>query len=513
MSVASNNKRVAKNTLFLYFRMVVIILVNLYTTRVILAELGAVDFGIYNVVGGVVMMFSFINSCMTTTTQRYMTFELGRGDYGRLNKIFSISLNIHIGIALLIVVLAETIGLWFLNHELTIPESQMGAANWVYQFSILTFCVNIIQVPYNAAIIAHEKMNVFAYISILEAALKLLVAYALIVIMSDKLVIYAALVFVAQLIVRLTYQIYCRRHYTECHYRWTRDSALYKDMTAFAGWNLLGSIAWLLKGQGINIMLNMFFGPIVNAAQGIAAQVRQAILGFIYNFMSAINPQITKYYATDSMEEMESLTYNGLKYSFMLLFCMAFPLMLNINFILGLWLESVPEYAAYFVVLILVDALGATIFDQPLMTSLAATGKIKVYQIVVSSILMLIIPVGYLFLRLGFSPTSVYYVSIVITVLAGLGRFYFCHRQLSYAWGRFLHHVLRPVGIVLLLSVPLPVGLKYSVLDSGTWLHFVILCFVSIACVLIAGWYGALKDGERRMVLNVIRQKMNKSKS
>lgn len=508
MSVASNNKRVAKNTLFLYFRMIVIILANLYTTRIVLAELGATDFGIYNVVGGVVMMFSFINSCMTTTTQRYMTFELGRKNISRLNRIFSISLNIHAGIALAIVMLAETVGLWFLNSKLNIPDSQMIAANWVYQFSILTFCVNIIQVPYNAALIAHEKMNVFAYISIFEAALKLGIAYVLVVLSTDKLVFYAALVFATQLIIRLVYQAYCKHKYEECTYHWVKDLSLYKEMTAFAGWNLLGSIAWLLKGQGLNIMLNIFFGPVVNAAQGIASQVRQAIMGFIFNFMSAVNPQITKYYAAGQRHEMETLTYNGLKYSFILLFLMSLPLMLNVGYILDLWLESVPGYASLFVVLVLVESLCNTVFDQPLMTSIAATGHIKTYQIVVSSIMFLIVPVGYVALKLGSAPASVYCVSIVITVIAGLARFYYCKRQLDYTWRRFWRFVLRPVIALTVLSLPVPILMRYYVFSAPTFIDFVANCLISLICVVAATWGVALSAGERTTVKVFIKGKL-----
>ena len=269
MSVSDNNKRIAKNTLFLYFRMIVIILVNLFTVRVVLAELGETDYGIYNVIGGVVVMFSFISSCMTTATQRYLTFELGRENHDRLAKVFSISLLVHIAIALAIVLLAETVGLWFVNTQMTLPASEMSAANWVYQLSILAFCVNIIQVPYDASLIAHEKMNVFAYISFLEAALKVAIAYALVVIASGKLIWYAFLVLAMRVTIRLIYQIYCRRNFAECRFRMVRDSKLFKEMTTFAGWNLLGSVAWLMKGQGLNIILNMFFGPVINAAQAL----------------------------------------------------------------------------------------------------------------------------------------------------------------------------------------------------------------------------------------------------
>ena len=318
--VETNNKRVAKNTLFLYFRMILIMLVTLYTSRVVLSELGIKDYGIYNVVGGVVMMFSFLIYCMTSSTQRFITFELGKGDIQKLKDVFAASLNIHIMIALTVVVVAETIGLWFVNEKLVIPLDRITAANWVYQFSILAFCVNIIQVPYNAILIAYEKMNVYAYISILEAFLKLGIAYLLVVLSSDKLIVYGILVFFVQLIVSLIYQIYCKRKYNESKFRLFWNKSLYTQMAGFAGWNLLGSIAWLVRDQGINIVLNLFFGPIINAARSIASQVSNAVMGFISNFQVALNPQITKNYAIGNIQEMEKLSYLGLKFSFILLF-------------------------------------------------------------------------------------------------------------------------------------------------------------------------------------------------
>ena len=339
MSEFSTNKRVAKNTLFLYFRMILIMLVTLYTSRVVLAELGIKDYGIYNVVGGVVMMFSFLNNCMSSATQRFMTFELGKGDMQKLRNVFAASLNIHIFIALIIVILAETIGLWFVNEKLVISHDRIFAANWVYQFSILTFCVNIIQVPYNAVLIAHEKMSIYAYISILEVLLKLGIVYLLAIVSSDKLIVYGMLVFIVQLIIRCIYQAYCKRHYEESKFKLFWNKYLYKQMSSFAGWNLFGSVAWLLRDQGLNIVLNLFFGPAINAARGIASQVSNAVIGFISNFQVALNPQITKNYATGHILEMEKLSYMGIKFSFLLLFIMVFPICLNIDYILHLWLE------------------------------------------------------------------------------------------------------------------------------------------------------------------------------
>lgn len=508
MPDTTNNKRVAKNTLFLYFRMILIMLVTLYTSRVVLAELGIQDYGIYNVVGGVVMMFSFLNNCMSSSTQRFLTFELGKGDNEKLKKVFSAALNIHIAIAVLIVFLAETAGLWFLNHKLNIPCDRMSAANCVFQFSILTFCVNIIQVPYNATLIAHEKMSIYAYISILEALMKLGIVYILAVIRTDKLIVYGIMIFFVQLIIRMIYQIYCRRRYIECRFRLFWDKSLYMEMAGFAGWNLFGSLAWLLRDQGLNIVLNVFFGPVINAARGIASQVSNAVMGFISNFQVALNPQITKNYAIGETLEMEKLAYLGIKFSFILLFMMAFPLALNINFVLHLWLKEIPDYAGYFIVLILADSLVGNLFGVPLMTSLSATGKIRVYQIVVSSIIILILPVGYLALRMGYDAPVVFYISIMFTLISGFVRFLFCRKQIGYSLKILTTSVLLPISGFLMLSLPVPIILKLKVMQSSDVTSFIALCIVSLFITLVASWMVGMNRHERVMAISMIQKKL-----
>lgn len=507
---STNNKRVAKNTLFLYFRMILIILVTLYTSRVVLAELGIKDYGIYNVVGGVVAMFSFLNNCMSSATQRFLTFELGRGDMGRLKKVFAASLNIHIAIGIAIVLLAETVGLWFVNHKLVIAPDRMVAANWVYQFSILTFCVNIIQVPYNAVLIAHEKMSVYAYISILEAFFKLGIVYLLVIVPADKLIAYGILVFAVQLIIRGIYQVYCRRHYIESKFWLFWDRDLYRQMSGFAGWNLFGSVAWLLRDQGLNIVLNLFFGTAINAARGVASQVSSAVMGFISNFQVALNPQITKNYATGNIPEMEKLSYLGIKFSFLLLFTMAFPLCLNIDYVLHLWLVEVPDYTALFIILIMVDSLAGNLFGVPLMTSLSATGKIRNYQIVVSCIILCILPAGYVALRLGCDAPSVFYISIVFTLISGFVRFLFCRKQIGYSLRRMASEVLLPIAGVSILSLPLPIVIKSFWLEAQTFANFIQLCAIAVMITIAVSWFVGLKAHERQTLVNVVKNKLHK---
>lgn len=506
----SDNKRVAKNTLFLYFRMILIMLVTLYTSRVVLAELGIKDYGIYNVVGGIVMMFSFLNNCMSSATQRFMTFELGRGNMDRLKKVFATSLNIHITISVIIAILAETIGLWFVNNKLVIAPDRMVAANWVYQFSILTFCVNIIQVPYNAVLIAHEKMSVYAYISILEAFLKLGIVYLLVIAPADKLIVYGILVFAVQLIICGIYQVYCRRNYVESKFKLFWDKNLYRQMSGFAGWNLFGSVAWLLRDQGLNIVLNLFFGTAINAARGVATQVSSAVMGFISNFQVALNPQITKNYATGNIPEMEKLSYLGIKFSFLLLFTMAFPLCLNIDYVLHLWLVEVPNYTALFIILIMIDSLVGNLFGVPLMTSLSATGKIRNYQIVVSCIILCILPAGYVALRLGCDAPSVFYISIVFTLVSGFVRFLFCHKQIGYSLRRMASEVLLPIAGVSILSLPLPIVIKSLWLGAQTCVNFILLCFIAASITVIVSWFVGLKAHERQTLVYVVKNKLHK---
>lgn len=293
-SLASNNKRIAKNTILLYLRMLLTIVVSLYTSRMILKILGVSDYGVYNVVGGIVAMLSFLNSALTAASQRFIAFELGRGDKEKLKTIFCTSVTIHAILALIIFIIAETVGLWFVNTHLNIEPARMIAANWVYQCSILTFMLTIISVPYNSCIVAHEHMNAFAYVSILEVILKLLIVYLLLVINSDKLITYGILVLCVAFIIRLIYGLYCKRHFEECKYRFIFDKTLFKEMFSFAGWSVVGNLGFSFKDQVANVILNIFFGTIVNAARGVALQVNGIISGFSVNFLMALTPQITK---------------------------------------------------------------------------------------------------------------------------------------------------------------------------------------------------------------------------
>lgn len=394
-STHHNNKRIAKNTMLLYFRMILTMLVTLYTSRVVLNTLGVEDFGIYNVVGGVVVMFSFLNSAMSSATQRFLSFELGKNNIKQFTKVFSMSINIHALIAIIILVLAETIGLWFVNTQLVIPTDRMDAANWVYQCSILAFMVTIMSVPYNASIIAHEKMAAFAYISILEVSLKLLIVFMLQWLAFDKLKLYAVLFLLVAVIIRLVYGLYCKYKIEGCRYVWTADKKLFQTLFSYAGWNLWGNMAAVGMDQGVNILLNIFFGPVVNAARGIAYQLSSAVRMFVSNFQMAVNPQIVKRYAVEDITSMHKLIFVSSKASYLLLLFLGLPLAIEANFVLSLWLGDVPEYTVVFVrlviVIMLIDSLSGS-----LITAAQATGRIKLYQTLVGGLLLFIVPISYI---------------------------------------------------------------------------------------------------------------------
>ena len=510
-STIQNNKRIAQNTILLYIRMFLMMAVSLYTSRVILSVLGVEDYGIYNVVGGVISMLSFINGSMASSTQRFLTIEIGKKDFIKLKEVFSTAVTIHFFIAIFIVILSETIGLWFLNNKLNIPANRLYAANWVFQFSILTCCINVIQVPYNAIIIAHEKMSIYAYISIVEAFLKLITVYLIAHINFDKLIIYAIILFIIQLTIRVFYQIYCKNKYTECKNTVStisKDLNLYKTMASFASWNLLGSIAWILRDQGVNILLNLFYGPIINASKGIASQVSGAIMGFITNFQVALNPPITKYYATGDIFEMEKLVYRGIKFSFCILFIIAFPIILNINFILEIWLKEVPSLANIFITLILIDSLIGILFGNPLTVALSATGIIKKYQTIVSLTICSIIPISYILLKLEFNITSVFYAMIILSFITGCVRFYFCKKQIGFSIKRMFRSTLFPIIKMIIISIPIPLITCHYWTGANNILKFTTLCSISIICIGLTIWFIVLSKNERVSLFLLIKNKV-----
>lgn len=491
---SNNNRRIAKNMLFLYFRMFFIMAVNLYTSRIVLKTLGVEDFGIYNVVGGIITMFAFINSAMATTTQRYLTFELGRNDRVGLKTVFSASVTIHFIIAAIILLLGETVGLWFLYHKMVIPESRMQAALWVYQLSILATIVMIVSVPYNACIIAHEKMSAFAYISILEVLLKLGIVYVLWLVDWDKLKLYAVLMFATQLLIRLVYGRYCGKHFGETKLQLVKDKKLIKEMLSFAGWNLWGNCASVFSTQGLNILLNMFFGPTVNAARGIAVQLQAAIMQFSVSFQTAVNPQITKAYAGHDMSYMHKLIYGASKYSCFLLILLSFPIMLNMPFLLRVWLSEYPAYTVSFARLMIcctiVDAVA-----NPLMVSASATGKVRKYQSTLGCLMLCILPVSYVVLKLGGNAISVFVVNLIICIIAFVTRLLIIRPMIGLSFRTYFKEVVVRIFLVIIVVMWIPFLMKCNMSDD--WKTCILTSIVSIAVLMPAMYYLGLDKTER----------------
>lgn len=496
-NTTENNKRIAKNTLLLYFRMLFLMAISLYTSRVVLNALGVEDFGIYNVVGGVVAMFSVLSGSLSSAISRFITYELGKGNQENLNKIFSSAVTIQLGLAGIIILLAETIGIWFLNVKMNIPEVRMEAANWVFQFSILTFAINLISVPYNASIIAHEKMSAFAYISILEAVGKLFIAYLITITPMDKLIFYAILMCVVALIVRFTYGNYCKRHFCECTYHFIWDKQLLKSMFSFAGWNFIGASSAVLRDQGGNVVINLFCGPAVNAARGIAFQVNNAVNQFVVNFMTALNPQITKSYAAGDKGYMMTLIFQGARLSFYMLLLLSLPILVNTHYILALWLKIVPEHAVLFVQLILIFALSESI-SQPLITAMLATGKIRNYQIIVGGLQMMNLPLSYILLRLGYFPEVVIVIAICISQCCLAARLILLRGMIGLSITKYLKNVYLNIIVVSIIAVILPLISAYYIKESFS--NFIFISLIAVICTLSSIYFLGCNNQEREFI-------------
>lgn len=504
----ADNARLAMNTMFLYFRMIFIMAVTLYTSRVVLRVLGVEDFGIFNVVAGVVAMFGFLNSSMSATTQRFISYSLGKGD-ANLNKVFSTCVLTHALIALGVLVLVESVGLWFLYNKMIIPEVRMDAAFWVFQFSALSTVVTVMSIPFNADIIAHEKMSAFAYISIVEVCLKLLIVFLLDVGNIDKLVLYGFLLLLVQCGIFLTYMGYCLRHFKESRFRFVYEKKLFSEVFSFAGWNLWGYLASILYTQGLNILLNVFFGPVVNAARGLANQVDGAIRLFASNFQMAINPQIVKTYAAKDLESMHKLVFRSSKFSFFLLLALSLPVMIEAPVILRLWLSTVPDWTASFLRLMLVVVIVDSVAN-PLMTSAAATGRIKLYQSVLGGIQLLIVPVAYVVLRMGGEPNSVFVVHICICLIAFAVRLFIVRGMVGLSIKKYLMEVCVKSGVVTVVATVLPLTLYFSM--NNSLLSAIVVVFVSLGSVAVSAYAIGLTKSERVFVSDKIGQILAKFK-
>ena len=497
MSYTPNSGRLLKNTVILYIRMALMMCISLYTSRVVLQTLGVEDYGIYNVVGGVVVMFCFLNDGMTTSTQRFLTFELGTGNKKRLNEIFATSLHIHLIISAAIVLLGETIGLWFMMEKLVIPPERHVAAMWCYQLSIFTTVVTIMSYPYNAAIVAHEKMSAFAYISILDAVLKLLLVYLLLVFRMDRLILYAVLFACEKLLIRMVYNVYCTRHFEECHYRWVHNKSLFRQMSSFAGWSMWGNLAVVGFTEGLNMLLNVFFGPAVNAARAVAIQAQGAVSQVASNFQMAINPQITKTHASGLAEETHALIFRSTRFTFCLLLIMCLPIMVESPLLLKLWLGDVPQYAVEFLILLLMIRLVEQ-STNPLATAVMATGNIKRYEIVNGTLMLMIVPIAYCVLHFGGAPWSVFLVYLIVAAIASVVRFVITSSLINLStWAYFKEAFLRCL-FVLMLSCVAP-AIMVPLTGSDIWAGMATIA-VTVIGTCLASYQVGLDAEERAMI-------------
>jgi len=511
MKTVSDNKQIAKNTIYLYLRMIVLLVVGLYTSRVTLIALGISDYGIFNVVGGIVTMFVFINYAMINSTQRYITYELGRNDSKRLSLIFSTSMNIHAVIALVIILLSETIGLWFLYNKMVIPPDRMNAAFWVFQFSIISCFVNIMSVPYNALIIAHEKMAAFAYISLLDAGFKLGIVYLLLISNWDRLILYGFLLLMVTTIDMMIYIRYCRLKFPESEYHYIIDKPVMIEMTKFASWNLLGNLSYVCYTQGLNLLLNVFFNPIVNAARGIAVQIQTVVSNFSYNIENAIKPQITKSYSQDDLSRMHTLIFVSARMSFFALLLVSFPILLETKQILDLWLAEVPDHTVNFVrltiLLLLIDSLA-----NPLLTAAQATGDMKNYQMTVSLLCFLILPLSYLALLIWSVPEIVFVVNIIISLIVQIVKLLIVGKQVRLSISVYCKHVFVRAFVVLGMACALTIPFLY-LLDETL---FRLIALVLFSCTVVIGlvWAIGINTSEREVLrqkaVSFINQKIKK---
>lgn len=506
---SANNKRIAKNTLFLYFRMFAIMLVGLYTSRVVLQVLGFEDFGTYNIVGGVVVLFSFINSAMTIGTQRHLSYELGKGEAGDIAKIYSASLNIHLYTALVFFILAETLGLWFVNTQLNLPVERTEAANWVYQFSVLNCLAGVVRVPDNALIVAYERMSFFAYMGVLEAVLKLLIVYVLLVFDYDKLIFYSVLLALTSLSVNVAYRAYCSRVFHHVKWMKIRDRGKYKEILSFTGWTMFGSIACVGLQQGVNIIANVFYGVTLNAAVGIANQINGHITTFFNGFQQALNPQLTMSQARGDKQRQYALICTSAKYSCFIMLLIAFPVIINLDYILTFWLGKYPPHTASICTLIIVDAVLASMVG-PLWVTIFATGRIKTYQMVTSLLLLLNIPCSYISSLIGMEPEMMFIIRIVINIVCLGVRLWFLRNLISLKITEFIRKVLFPVALVL-FSVASPFAfLPKGVLIAQNFTALLFLsssiCLYTVIVICLVG----LTRNERNYIREIIKQRIQK---
>ena len=507
--MASDSKTIAKNTVFLYIRMMVTMIISLFTSRVVLQMLGVDDYGIYQAVGGIVGFLSFLNSALSGGTSRFLTYELGTGNKEKLKNTFSTTLSVHIIIALIVVLLGETLGLWYFNNKMVIPDDRFSAATIVFHLSMITAMISIVSVPFNASIIAHERMKVFAYVGVIDAVCKLGIAYALVIGKMDRLILYAILLLSVQLGIFLFYVLYCRRSFEEARYKFMFiDKGLFREIFSFSGWSLITGSSIALNSQGILLLLNLFFAPAIVAARSISLQVYNVANQFVNNFRTAANPQIVKQLAAGDVQGSHNLLLQSTKFSYYLMFILCLPICLLAYPLLHLWLVEVPEYAVPFLQLVIFQSLFQ-VFDTSFYTALYAKGRIKENALISTTIGFIQFPIVYVLFKAGCSPLALSWTSIATSFLLG------CFikptlivKYAEYTWKEILD-TMRTCFIVTLVATPLPVIIYLLLNVKDNFWHASILLVVSVSCVAASVWFLGLTKNMKQMLVDTVSAKLH----
>jgi O-antigen/teichoic acid export membrane protein len=504
-ATSQNNRRIVKNTVMLYIRMLLLMLVTLYTSRVVLRVLGVEDYGLYSIVGSIVIFLAFINISMATASQRFLSFYQGRGNEERLSSTFNSILVVQGIIALIVLVVGETVGVLYIEFFLNVDPSKLSAAHIVYQFSLFSIVAKTVTVPYHASIIANERMNVYAWLSIMEGLLQLAVVFILQRLTDNKLVMYALMMFMTVLIVQLCYRIYGTRHFKECKFRKNWDRGTIRDVFSYSGWSLMGSFSSMATDQGVNMVLNSFFGVVVNAARGIAFQVSGAVTSLSGNFQQALNPQIVKTYAEEERESMHGLIMNGTRFCFYLLLVLSVPVLFNMHALLALWLGEVPAYTEIFCKLILINSLIYAL-SNTLHTGAMATGNIKKYQIVIATINLLNIPLCIIGLYLWYNPYLTAYIMITLSVIGFIVRLILTSRMTGMSVASFLRRTMLPTTLVVILSVAIAFGVDHLIENHNIWTLILRIGVIFIVVVGMIATVGVTGNERQRAVNFVIRK-------
>lgn len=503
-NISSANKRIAKNTLFLYGRMLFVLFVSVYTTRVVLNALGVEDYGVYNVVCGFVAMFGFLNTSLSNGIQRFYNYEYGKGGSTNVTRVFQTAILIQVVLAIIVAILVESIGIWYINNKMVIPEDRLFAANWVFQFSVISLLFLILQIPYSAAILAHEKMDYYAFVSILDAILKLLIVVALPYLSGDKLIIYGVLQVIVSIINFGLYFVYSKRHFRELIIKRIFHKDLFLSIFKFSGWNVFATFAWMTQGQGVNMVINLFFGTVVNAARGVSGQIQSAIQGFCENLVVAFRPQLVQSYAQGNLKRTERMMYSMSKVMFILFLLMSLPVCFEINYILKLWLgEAIPEYTAGFTILTLVSMFPRN-FTMAFAQVVHATGKLAMFQITTAVIVLLTLPCTYLALALGCDAMSVYWVNLAMCIVLYIACIYalkvsFPIQVLDYARKVLLPCILMAVCTVAIVWIP------YHYMESSFFRVVAVTLSTGFA-ILISSSLFVLDKDERNLLRSFIKK-------